>query len=152
MSWEEDAAFRRLLDTYYTTEKPLPVDLRAVCRLVLATTDSQREAVRVVLDEFFVATPVGWSNRRADAEILAMHRAPRWLLDVTNMEWAALREAVFSRDKFTCSYCGDKPHRLECDHVRPLSRGGLSILVNLATSCVRCNRSKGAKSLKEWRG
>ena len=72
MSWEEDAAFRRLLDTYYTTEKPLPVDLRAVCRLVLATTDSQREAVRVVLDEFFVATPVGWINARADQEIDSM--------------------------------------------------------------------------------
>jgi len=39
LSWIEDAAFRRLLDVYYTTEKPLPNDLRAVCRLVLASTD-----------------------------------------------------------------------------------------------------------------
>lgn len=72
LSWEEDAAFRRLLDTYYTTEKPLPVELRAACRLVLATTESQREAVQIVLDEFFVLTPAGWVNNRADAEIDAM--------------------------------------------------------------------------------
>lgn len=40
LSWEEDAAYRRLLDTYYTNEKPLPSELRAVCRLVLANTDT----------------------------------------------------------------------------------------------------------------
>lgn len=72
LSWEEDAAYRRLLDTYYTTEKPLPAELRAVCRLVLATTDSQREAVETVLGEFFELTPDGWINGRADAEIQAM--------------------------------------------------------------------------------
>ncbi|OYV51709.1 MAG: hypothetical protein B7X10_00545 [Burkholderiales bacterium 21-58-4] len=68
----EDVAYRRLLDVYYTNEKPLPAELRAVCRLVLATTDEQREAVRVVLDEFFQATPDGWINHRADIEIDAM--------------------------------------------------------------------------------
>lgn len=72
LTWAEDAAYRRLLDTYYTTEKPLPAELRAVCRLVLASTDEQREAVRVVLDEFFELTGAGWINTRADAEIDAM--------------------------------------------------------------------------------
>ncbi len=72
LSWEEDAAYRRLLDTYYTTEKPLPTELRAVCRLVLATSDGQREAVRVVLEEFFQLTESGWINQRADKEIEAM--------------------------------------------------------------------------------
>ncbi len=72
LTWAEDAAYRRLLDTYYTTEKPLPAELRAVCRLVLASTDEQREAVRVVLDEFFELTDFGWINTRADAEIDSM--------------------------------------------------------------------------------
>lgn len=72
LSWEEDAAYRRMLDTYYTTEKPLPSELRAVCRLVLATTDEQRQAVQVVLDEFFELTSDGWINARADAEIDAI--------------------------------------------------------------------------------
>lgn len=63
LSWDEDAAYRRLLDAYYTLEKPLPSDLRAVCRLVLATSDAQREAVKVVLEEFFEPTADGWRNR-----------------------------------------------------------------------------------------
>lgn len=87
LSWEEDAAFRRLLDTYYTTEKPLTLDHRAVCRLVLATTDSQREAVRVVLEEFFEQTPEGWINRRADAEIETMREKRAKQRAKANKRW-----------------------------------------------------------------
>ena len=87
LSWAEDAAYRRLLDTYYTTEKRLPLDLRAVCRLVLATTDEQREAVRVVLDEFFEQTPEGWKNSRADTEIDAMRGKQQKQRDKANKRW-----------------------------------------------------------------
>lgn len=87
LSWEEDAAYRRLLDTYYTTEKALPLDMRAVCRLVLATTDTQREAVEVVLGEFFERTEAGWINCRADAEILAMREKQQKQRDRANKRW-----------------------------------------------------------------
>jgi uncharacterized protein YdaU (DUF1376 family) len=87
LSWEEDAAYRRLLDTYYTTEKPLPTDLRAVCRLVIAQTESQREAVRVVLDEFFTLTEAGWINKRADVEIDAMREKQHKQRDKANKRW-----------------------------------------------------------------
>jgi uncharacterized protein YdaU (DUF1376 family) len=87
LSWEEDAAYRRLLDTYYTTEKPLPAELRAVCRLVLATTESQREAVEIVLGEFFELTPDGWVNRRADAEIQSMREKQQKQRDKANKRW-----------------------------------------------------------------
>ena len=87
LSWEEDAAFRRLLDTYYTTEKPLPIDLRAVCRLVMATTDSQREAVRIVLEEFFKLGEDGWRNSRADAEIAAMREKQQKQRDKAWLRW-----------------------------------------------------------------
>jgi len=87
LSWEEDAAYRRLLDTYYTTEKPLPADLRAVSSVVLATADSQREAVRVVLDEFFTLTDSGWVNSRADAEIAAMQEKQEKQRAKANRRW-----------------------------------------------------------------
>ena len=87
LSWTEDAAYRRLLDTYYTSEKPLPVELRAVCRLVLATTDEQREAVQVVLEEFFELTDAGWVNRRADTEILAMQEKQERQRERANKRW-----------------------------------------------------------------
>lgn len=87
LSWEEDAAYRRLLDTYYTTEKALPKELRAVCRLVLATTDGQREAVETVLREFFELTDEGWINRRADGEIVAMREKQQKQRDKANKRW-----------------------------------------------------------------
>jgi len=87
LSWEEDAAYRRLLDTYYTNEKPLPVELRAVCRLVLAQTETQREAVDVVLNEFFELTPDGWINHRADGEIEKMQALQQKQRDKANKRW-----------------------------------------------------------------
>ena len=59
LSWEEDLAYRRLLDWCYTSEKPLPNDIAKVCRLVVATTDAQRVAVETVLSEFSVCITIG---------------------------------------------------------------------------------------------
>ena len=87
LSWDEDAAYRRLLDVYYTHEQPLPIDERKVFRLVMATTDEQREAVRVVLDEFFVKTSTGWVNRRADIEIEAMRELSAKQREKANKRW-----------------------------------------------------------------
>lgn len=69
LSWDEDMAYRRLMDAYYTREAPIPKDPRQVYRLVSAATQEQREAVDVVLAEFFEDTPEGWRNSRCDAEI-----------------------------------------------------------------------------------
>jgi hypothetical protein len=72
-------------------------------------------------------------------------------LEMVSGEWAAIRYAVFQRDRFTCQYCGAVGLRLECDHVFPRSRGGKTELNNLLTACKPCNRSKGAKTPEEWR-
>lgn len=87
LSWEEDAAYRRLLDVYYSTEKPIPTDHRSACRLVLATTDAQREAVQVVLREFFQQTESGWINKRADAEIAIMRARQQSQRAKAKMRW-----------------------------------------------------------------
>jgi 5-methylcytosine-specific restriction endonuclease McrA len=52
-----------------------------------------------------------------------------------------------------CIYCPpDLPAPFEhFDHVIPLSRGGTHERANLVPACVRCNLSKGAKLLNEWR-
>lgn len=72
-------------------------------------------------------------------------------LDVTYHEWIALRSAVFARDGYRCIYCEMATDSPECDHIHPVSRGGLTFMENLATACKPCNRSKGAKTLDEWR-
>jgi uncharacterized protein YdaU (DUF1376 family) len=92
LSWEEDAAFRRLLDTYYTTEKPIPADHRQACRLVMAQTESQREAVQTVLAEFFELTELGWVNKRAEAEIVAMKDKQQKQRDKANKRWGNAKQ------------------------------------------------------------
>jgi len=69
LSWDEDMAYRRLLDAYYSREQPLSLDRRQVYRLVGAADKRQREAVDTVLVEFFDEHPDGWRNARADEEI-----------------------------------------------------------------------------------
>ncbi|MHB1077671.1 toxin TcdB middle/N-terminal domain-containing protein [Thiobacillus sp.] len=57
-----------------------------------------------------------------------------------------------------CQYCGTelnaksgRPNSYEPDHTQAYSRGGSSSSENLTPSCRTCNRSKGAKTLEEWR-
>lgn len=81
----------------------------------------------------------------------AMRRREIRRLEIMSDEWAALRAAAFSRDQYRCRYCGVNGVRLEADHILPVARGGASVLENLATACKPCNRSKGAKTLDEWK-
>jgi hypothetical protein len=60
-------------------------------------------------------------------------------------EWYGIRTAIFERDNYTCQQCGQHGGPLECDHIFPVSRGGLSIDANLQTLCRPCNRRKGAR-------
>ncbi len=55
-----------------------------------------------------------------------------------------IRFQVFSRDKFTCQYCGRSAPNviLHADHIHPISKGGDNSLKNLITSCQDCNLGK----------
>jgi 5-methylcytosine-specific restriction endonuclease McrA len=63
------------------------------------------------------------------------------------------RTNVFARDRFTCQYCGTKPHRskLNLDHVIPRSLGGRTTWENVVCSCVDCNRRKGGRTPQQAR-
>ncbi len=69
LSLLEEGVLRRLLDAYYSREAPLPLDAKAVARLVRASTKAERAAVEQVLGEFFQPTPDGWRNTAADEQI-----------------------------------------------------------------------------------
>lgn len=63
------------------------------------------------------------------------------------------RTNVFNRDKFTCQYCGEQPHRsqLNLDHVIPRTLGGRTSWENVVCSCVDCNRRKGGRTPQQAR-
>jgi uncharacterized protein YdaU (DUF1376 family) len=69
LTWDEDCAYRRLLDTYYKREAPIPVEISEACRLTRASTPAQRKAVETVLKEFFTLESDGWHQKRADEEV-----------------------------------------------------------------------------------
>ncbi len=69
LSFVEDAAYSRCIRKYYAEERPLPVDIKAVQRLIGARTKEEKEAVQSVLEEFFTLESDGWHNKRCDAEI-----------------------------------------------------------------------------------
>ena len=66
----EDLAFRRMLDLYYTREKPLPDEVEQIGRLI--GMRDHLAVIRDVLNEFFKASAEGWRNERCDAEIARM--------------------------------------------------------------------------------
>ena len=58
-----------MLDLYYASEKPLPLNIDGLYRLVQAKSKAEKEAVDAILEEFFKRTDSGWRNARADSEI-----------------------------------------------------------------------------------
>lgn len=171
LSWDEDMAYRRMLDAYYSREAPLPLEPRQIYRLVGAAEPRQREAVDAILEEFFERREDGWHNNRADEEIAKASvkrekaRASAMLSVAarqgrsnseirqerltearakathTQAEWEALKEACGGR----CVRCGGDG-RVEKDHIVPLYQGGSDGIENLQPLCAKCNASKGRET------
>jgi 5-methylcytosine-specific restriction endonuclease McrA len=58
------------------------------------------------------------------------------------------RQNIYSRDDFTCQYCGEQLARskLNLDHVLPRSQGGRTSWENVVCSCIECNEYKGGRT------
>lgn len=55
------------------------------------------------------------------------------------------------RDRMTCACCGQRFHEreLQCEHIRPESRGGHVTWMNLAMACAACNARKADRTPEE---
>jgi uncharacterized protein YdaU (DUF1376 family) len=69
LSLLEHGVYARLLDLYYTTEKPL--DEATAARLIGAKTADEHEALEMVLHDFFVEVAGLWAQPRCEREIAA---------------------------------------------------------------------------------
>ena len=69
LSNEEDLAYRRLLDMYYDTEKPIPTDTTWVARRLRVGVN----VVLSVLEDMFNLTEEGWRHARCDDVIAQYH-------------------------------------------------------------------------------
>lgn len=74
LSNEEDLAYRRLLEMYYDTERPIPLETEWVARRLRVGAES----VSSVLRDFFQLTEDGWVQARCERVISEYHgRAER---------------------------------------------------------------------------
>lgn len=58
--------------------------------------------------------------------------------------WRRLRQTVIQRDGNRCSQCGadGHHHRLDLDHIVPVSQGGTDTLANVRLLCRPCHTPK----------
>lgn len=87
----EDGVYRRLLDAYYIKEAPIPTDAREACRLVRAQSKQERDAVQIVLREFFDEAADGWHHKRCDREIARFRDKQAKAKSSADARWSAHR-------------------------------------------------------------
>ena len=71
LSMLEDLAYRRLLDLYYSSEKPIIKDIKKLSRLL--SMPGHEQEIEQVLEDFFILTDDGYCQNRADEEISRYH-------------------------------------------------------------------------------
>lgn len=69
LSYVQDSAYRRMLDHYYKTGGPLPLDRDTLYRACRALRKEERHAIDFILSTFFKTDGDGYHQPRADAEI-----------------------------------------------------------------------------------
>jgi len=74
--------------------------------------------------------------------LVYMVKRPRRQRKLTKFE-------VFSRDQYTCQYCGRQTKELTLDHVIPRRWGGEHAWGNVVSACKVCNRRKGGRTPTE---
>lgn len=67
LSNEEDLTYRRLIDMYYDTMLPIPLDTQWVCRRLRVDA----LVLQIVLADFFIEQDDGWHNTRCEKAIEA---------------------------------------------------------------------------------
>lgn len=87
LSLTERGAYLALIHHYYATEKPLPKEHDALCRIAGAFTAPERKAVKVAMG-FFEVVESGLMHNRIEAEL---HKAGE--ISTTNRDIALAREA-----------------------------------------------------------
>lgn len=71
LTLEEEAIYLRLINYYYDSEKPIPIDNQLILRKL--RLNERLMNVQDILTEFFTKTEDGWIHKRCDIEIAKYH-------------------------------------------------------------------------------
>lgn len=87
----EDLAYRRMLDLFYDSEKPLPCEIPAIARLIVMR--EYQEEIRQVLIEYWEETEHGWINKRANEDLTAYKEKSLKAKASAEARWAKQKES-----------------------------------------------------------
>lgn len=91
----ERMLYRDAIELYYDTESELTLDFNKLARKLLAITDDEKEALKVVLDDFFIITDTGYYHERCNIEITKYHS------NTSNKAKAGIASALARQQKAT---------------------------------------------------
>lgn len=92
LSLLEHGIYRQLLDTYYLTEKPIPLDDAVAMRTHSIRTADEVQAYKNVLSDFFFETDDGYIHKRCDSVIASYHAKSDQSRKAANARWAGVSE------------------------------------------------------------
>ena len=95
LSNDEDLAYRRLLDMYYDTETPIPLDIDWVSRRLRLGQD----VVENVLKYMFKVSVDGWIHTRCDSEIRKYHSKADSARRANQIRWGSEKDLKSDTDQ-----------------------------------------------------
>ena len=111
----EDLAYRRMLDLFYDSERPLPCEIAAIARLIVMR--EYQEEIRQVLIEFWIETNEGWINKRASKDMQYYIDKSEKAKASANARWAKQKESDDNAgDMRTHSECNANQNPITNNH------------------------------------
>jgi uncharacterized protein YdaU (DUF1376 family) len=86
----EDLCYRRMIDLYYMTEAPLPLEIDTIARLI-GMRDHIVEVTTIVCD-FFLKSDAGYRHDRCDEEIEKYHKKANSARKANQTRWSFTEE------------------------------------------------------------
>lgn len=134
-----------------------------ICSVRRAMSLLYQDLARVVTDEYQLMSFDEWRDLSECADSEYMIKTPSLKILVPEVIMLTRfnrmppriikfnRRNIYTRDEYTCQYCGKKPGRekLTIDHIIPKSRGGESVWENVILACSTCNTRKGNRLPEE---
>jgi uncharacterized protein YdaU (DUF1376 family) len=102
----EHGVYRQLIDQYYLNEKPLPLDLGKICRLMSVHTEEEKNAIKNVLEDFFMEVKNGYAHKRCEAAIEEYHSQIEKKVKASNARWNKDDDAHAMHMDSTCNAHG----------------------------------------------
>lgn len=84
----QEGAYNRMIDLYYSSEKPLPLDKKEIYASTRCASKSEREAVDFVLAKYFTEESDGFHQSRCDEELIKYFHKSAKASESASARWA----------------------------------------------------------------